>query len=231
MASADTDLTSFPRPSVAVDVAVMTARREGTLGVLLHRRSGDKAGEWALPGRFLRERERLSHAVAKTLSEKCGLPDRSLAGAGPRQLHVFDDPHRDDRGWVLSVAHMLALPYAELGQAVASRTDVRIVPIDDGTLHLPDRQRRLPYGQDEIVQRAVEELRWLYEQGPDPEGLLGSDAFTLSELRDVHAAVLGEPWQIDTFRRRMQPLLLETGEQTAGGPGRPAALFRKAAPH
>lgn len=222
------DLSSFPRPSVAVDVAVMTVLPEGELGLLLHRRIGDRAGEWALPGRFLRDRERLSHAVAAALSEKCDLPARSLAGAVPRQLHVFDDPARDNRGWVLSMAHLLGLPYLELAPAVTARPDLRLVVVKDGRLRLPDRQRQLPYGQDEIVLRAVEELRWRYEQGPDPEGLLGTDVFTLSELRDVHAAVLGEAWQIDTFRRRMQPHLVETGEQTSGGPGRPAALFSKA---
>ncbi|MDP1878599.1 MAG: NUDIX hydrolase, partial [Actinomycetota bacterium] len=54
------DLDRFPRPSVAVDVAVMTVTPDHGLGVLLHRRTGDRSGQWALPGRFLRERERLA---------------------------------------------------------------------------------------------------------------------------------------------------------------------------
>jgi hypothetical protein len=121
----------------------------------------------------------------------------------------------------------MALPFVELAPALADRTDLSLAVVGDGRILLPDRQRQLPFGQDAIVRRAVEELRRLYGRSPDPEGLLGVEEFTLSELRDVHAAVLGEGWQIDTFRRRMQPRLVETGEQTSGGPGRPAALFRR----
>jgi 8-oxo-dGTP diphosphatase len=223
-----TDLADFPRPSVAVDVAVMTVTDSGELGFLVHRRSGDRAGTWALPGRFLRERERLAQAVERALEDKCGLTTRSLAGRTPRQLHVFDDPERDDRGWVLSAAHLLVLPIERLDPAVASNDGLAIAPIRDDRAVLPDRQRRLPYGQDEIVQRAHDELRREYRETPDPERFLDREEFTLSELSVVHFAVLGsDHWAIDTFRRKMSRQLRDTGEVTRGGPGRPAALFRR----
>ena len=75
---------------------------------------------------------------------------------------------------------------------------------------------------------AVDEMRRLYSQAPDPEALMGRTEFTLAELRDLHRAVLDHDWQIDTFRRFMQPLLVETGDVTSGRPGRPAALYRVA---
>lgn len=222
------DLSAYPRPSVAVDVAVMTVTEAGELAVLVVRRSGDRAGTWALPGRFLRERQRLADAVAATLEEKCGLPSSSLAGRRPRQLHVFDDPDRDDRGWVLSVAHLLVLPWRRLQPAVQADDGLTLAAIRKGRAVLPDRQRALPYGQDEIVARAHDELRLTYRETPDPEHFIEDDAFTLSELADVHFAVLGkEHWAIDTFRRKMSRQLRETGELTRGGPGRPAALFRR----
>jgi ADP-ribose pyrophosphatase YjhB (NUDIX family) len=225
---ATSDLDAYPRPSVAIDVAVLTVTEAGELGVLLHRRTGDKAGTWALPGRFLRERERLAHAVERTLEEKCGLPARALAGRTPRQLNVFDDPDRDDRGWVLSVAHQLVLPIGRLEPVVAGDDGLTIAPIRGDRPVLPDRQRRLPYGQDEIIARAHAELRRAYRETPDPERFLDTDTFTLSELGVVHFAVLGkEHWAIDTFRRKMSRQLRDTGEVTRGGPGRPAALFRR----
>lgn len=222
------DLDRFPRPSVAVDVAVMTVTDAGELAVLVLRRNGDRAGAWALPGRFLRERERLADAVAATLEDKCGLTRATLAGRTPRQLHVFDDPARDDRGWVLSVAHLLVLPQERLAPAVQGSDDLALAPLRRGRAVLPDRQKALPYGQDEIVARAHADLRREYRQTPDPERFLDVDAFTLSELADVHFAVLGkEHWAIDTFRRKMSRQLRDTGEVTRGGPGRPAALFRR----
>jgi ADP-ribose pyrophosphatase YjhB (NUDIX family) len=228
MASTDSDLALFPRPSVAVDVAVMTVAESGELGVLVHRRTGDRAGSWALPGRFLRERERLEEAVATTVEEKCHLSPRSLAGRRPRQLHVFDDPARDDRGWVLSVGHLLAMPHERLTSVVAEHDDLVIAPIRRGRAVLPDGQETFPYGQDEIVTRARDELRTLYMDRPDPERFIEADAFTLTELGEVHFAVLGkEHWSIDTFRRKMSRQLRETNELSRGGPGRPAALYRR----
>ena len=89
-------------------------------------------------------------------------------------------------------------------------------------------QKSLPYGQDEIVSRAHDELRTLYMDKPDPERFIEADAFTLTELGEVHFAVLGkEHWSIDTFRRKMSRQLRETKELSRGGPGRPAALYRR----
>lgn len=223
-----TDLSQWPRPSVAVDVALLTVLASGELAVLVHERAGDYAGTWALPGRFLRQRERLADAVTRTLEEKCYLPTRALAGRVPRQLHVFDDPARDDRGWVLSIAHLLVLPREHVAPVVHAHADLALAPIRGGRAALPSQQRSLPFGQDEIVTRAHEELRALYRESPDPERFLDLDEFTLSELAEVHFAILGEDhWAIDTFRRKMSRQLRETGELRRTAPGRPAALFRR----
>ncbi len=73
-------LTDFPRPSVAVDVAVCTVV-DGRLAVVVWRRAGRTAhGEWALPGSFVQKRERLRDAVDRTLRDKCG-----LVGLAPTQ--------------------------------------------------------------------------------------------------------------------------------------------------
>lgn len=224
------DLDSYPAPHVAVDVAVVTVLPEHTLGILVLRRTGDRAGSWALPGRFVRSGERLTDAVTATLHEKCGFDPPLLRGRTPRQLHVFDDPARDDRGWVMSVAHLIGLPVERIADAVERNDDLMIAPIKGSRLAVPG-QRRLPYEQDDIVSYVVDELRRLYSNVPDPEGLIEANEFTLAELRDVHSAVLGDEWQIDTFRRHMQPLLDETGHTTAGRPGRPAALYRQANHH
>src|SRR4051794_17762491 len=113
--SADKALSEYPRPSVAVDTAVLVVGdRPGDLHVLLHRRESEHRGEeWALPGTFLHDRqtgagaadrETLAEAVLRSLQHKAG-----LVGTQPEQLHVFDRPDRDDRGWVLSVAHVVVL--------------------------------------------------------------------------------------------------------------------------
>ena len=203
-------LTDYPRPSVAVDTAVLTLDEAGAGLLVLQVRRNDGPG-WALPGTFLHEGERLAEAVDRSLREKAGVD-----GLAPRQLHVFDDPGRDDRGWVLSVAHLVVVRPERLASRHPERT--RLVPTS--------RPGRLPHDHGGIIARAVADLRPRYAAAPDPDGLL-PDEFTLRELRLAHEAVAGEPLQRDRFRRGMEPHLESTGELTSGVRGRPAELFRR----
>lgn len=224
-----TDLTDFPRPSLAVDVAVCTVA-EGRLAMLLWRRTGATAHrEWALPGSFVRERERLDHAVERTLRDKCG-----VVGLAPTQLRVMDDPGRDDRGWVLSVAHLDVVAADALASGVLEGR-VQVAPVSQrpagrrrSVLDLPDRQRRLPFDHEEIARYAIDELRTRNLERPDPAGLLGP-RFTMLRLRRLHEAIAGTAIQKDTFRRTMAPHLEETDDVEHGVVGRPARVFRRRA--
>lgn len=206
-------LADYPRPSVAVDVAVLTVPEGGELSVLLTLTNDAARGgepEWRLPGTFLREGETLADAVLRSLLEKAG-----VSGLRPRQLHVFDRPDRDDRGWVLSVAHLDVVRADRI--PLIERT--QLVPITE----LPPLQ----FDHAEIVDAAVARLRVDYAGAPDPAALLGQ-AFTMRELRAVHEAVAGERLQPDTFRRRVLDALVATGETVSVGRGRPAEVFRRA---
>jgi len=121
-------LTDYPHPAVAVDTAVLTVQPlpdgRSQLAVLQVRRSGShRHGSWALPGTFLHQGERLIDAAHRSLQTKAGID-----GVTPTQLHVFDDPDRDERGWVLSVAHLDALPHTQLVDALHARDDIRLAP-------------------------------------------------------------------------------------------------------
>lgn len=210
--SAGKALADYPRPSVAVDTAVLTISKEGTLSVLLALTNDAVRGgtaEWRLPGTFLHRGETLAMAVLRSLRDKAG-----VEGLAPRQLHVFDDPMRDDRGWVLSVAH---LDVVRLPRLAASER-ARLVPIDA----LP----ALTYDHAAIVTYAVEALRADYRRMPDPAGLL-EQPFTMRELRALHEAIAGERLLPDTFRRSMLQQLTGTGEQSRAGRGRPAELYAR----
>jgi 8-oxo-dGTP diphosphatase len=212
--SAGRTLADYPRPSVAVDAALLTVMPdEDCLSVLqVHRAegpNGDPPG-WGLPGTFLHKGELLLDAVQRCLRVKAGVD-----GTRPRQLHVFDKPDRDDRGWVLSVAHMDVVRPELLDGRIEEKT--RIVPADDLGI--------LPYDHTEIIRQAVATVRASYELGPDPERLL-TGPFTILQLRLMHESVVGRKFQRDTFRRLMEPQLVGTGRTTAGTRGRPAELFR-----
>jgi 8-oxo-dGTP diphosphatase len=210
--SAGKSLVDYPRPSVAVDTALLTLGSAGVLEVLQVRRPDGRG--WRLPGTFLHPGERLIDAVHRSLAEKAG-----VTGLNPRQLHVFDDPTRDNRGWVLSVAHIDVVPLDRLMvDEQARRAGVRLISVTD--------PGRLPHGHSDIIELAVLRLRARYSTSPDPDHLLG-EAFTLRELRLVHEAVAGQPLLRDTFRRSMAEHLTATAEMTNGLRGRPAELFRR----
>ena len=227
--STQTDLQRYPRPSLAIDVALLTVvpGYRPHLGVVLVRhRNGDGGPGWCLPGTFVHEGERLADAVRRVLRDKAG-----LSGVDPRQLHVFDDPARDPRGWVVTVAHADTIRAEDVDTHRSSDHDVTVAPVEgtgaSARAQLPDRQRTLPYDHAEILSVATEDLRRRYAEAPDPAGLL-PEPFTLLQLRQVHEAVGGRPLQKDTFRRRMEPHLIATDDRTTGTTGRPAQLFRRA---
>ncbi|PRY10243.1 NUDIX hydrolase [Kineococcus rhizosphaerae] len=199
------DLQSYVRPSVAVDTVVLTVAPDAGLSVLLVRGPG---GGWALPGTFLHEGETLAQAVLRSLRDKA-----HVDGLRPRQLHVFDALDRDDRGWVLSVAHLDVVPWERLTPVP---DDVRLVP--------PDRTGPLPFDHAEIVDLGVQHTRREYAAAPDPAGLL-PQPFTLRQLQTLHEAVAGGALPRDTFRRRVEPALRDTGELSSGQVGKPARLF------
>jgi len=223
--STGASLADYPQPSVAVDTAVLTLALRTTrapgapparLSVLLVRRAeGAGDPQWALPGTFLHQGERLADAVTRSLTEKAG-----VTGGHPAQLAVFDDPHRDERGWVLSVAHLAVIPYVALERALLAAPErVRLAPVS--------RPGPLPYDHADIVRAAKTELRRRYADRPDPEHLLGP-RFTFRELRDVHEAIAGKTLQKDTFRRAMEPRLRGTGTLSSGTVGRPSQRFSRA---
>ena len=220
-------LRDYPRPAVGVDIAVMTVpgplSETSQLHLLLYRRAdGFAAGNWALPGTLVRKRERLAPAIARALRIKTGIK----SGPDPVQLEVFDDPDRDARGWVMTVVHAGLMAYEPLAAAIGQSDDATLVPVEEGLAILPDRQRRLPFDQERVVELAAQWAAGEYARATDPYGLL-PEPFTLTQLRQLHQAVEGQRWQKDVFRRRVAGTVVDAGGRTVVTTGRPAALLRR----
>jgi 8-oxo-dGTP diphosphatase len=194
-------LSDYPQPSVAVDTAVLTVH-DGSLHVVLVQNDTG----WRLPGTFVHEGETLAHAVLRSLRDKAG-----IEGLQPRQLHVFDEPDRDDRGWVISVAHLVVVPESSV-------TSAEVTPVHAA--------HGLVYDHAAIIQLAIDTLRAEYRASPDPEGLLGSE-FTLLELLRLHETIAGERLGKDTFRRHMVGQLVETDAYQQGRVGKPAKIYSR----
>ncbi len=223
--SSSLDPTTFPRPAVTVDLVVFTVR-DGALELLLvRRREPPHAGEWALPGGFVRagdgrsgDGESVEDAAFRELAEETGLGRRDVF---LEQLYTFGDPGRDPRARVISVA-WYALVRPDLAPtAGGDASDAAWRPCAD--------RPTLAFDHDAIVSRAVDRLRGKLDYAPVAFDLVG-ETFTVAELRAVHDAVKGERQDPANFRRRFRRMV-EDGLVTRA-PGkrltarRPAALYR-----
>jgi 8-oxo-dGTP diphosphatase len=224
------DASRFPRPSVAVDVVLLTVR-DGAIWALLGRRDDHPyRGRWALPGGFLRIDESLDAAATRVLKTKAGLRD-----VFTEQLYTFGSPKRDPRTRVLSVAYYALVDPATLERAQVpglslARIDVPwtgetggpVSALDDGGTPLP-----LAFDHAEILGMAVKRIRGKLDYAPIGFELL-PQAFSLRDLRLVHEAILGRAFNKDSFRRRIldRALVVPTGERAVGVGHRPPELYR-----
>jgi 8-oxo-dGTP diphosphatase len=116
----------YPRPSVTVDIALVT--REDRQRVLLIQRKADPfAGQWALPGGFVDEGERLIDAARRELKEETGLEQTEL-----EQFRTFGNPGRDPRGWTVSVVHLARVAPDQLNAVAGDdAADARWFSLDE----------------------------------------------------------------------------------------------------
>ena len=222
------DASRFPRPSVAVDVAVITAA-EGQLRALLVQRSAPpQAGRWGLPGGFLQLDEGLDAAAERVLAAKAGLRDVYL-----EQLYTFGAVDRDPRTRVISVAYVVLVPPSALA---GLNGGTRVAPLQvpwagetGGPVHALDDRTPLPLAFDhaDILGVAVQRLRGKLDYSNVGFRML-PPAFTLRALQHLHETVLGRSLNKDSFRRRLRAsgLVEATGERQRDVGHRPAALYR-----
>ncbi len=221
----------FARPSVAVDIVVLTIEpTQGELSVLLVQRNEHPfKGAWALPGGFLRvgpsaknQGEDLDAAAVRELEEEAGLSAKDVL---LEQLHAFGKAGRDPRMRVVSVAYYALvrpdlLPFVRPGGDVSS---VRWMSVAKA-LEAP-----LAFDHEDILTAALARVRERLETTSVARSLV-PDPFTIPELRAAFEVVSGEKLDHGNFRRKFNALV-ESGV-VVRAPGKrataskPAAVYR-----
>ena len=246
------DPSQFERPSVTVDILVMTVL-ERKLHLLLVRRSElPFLGKWALPGGFLKMDESAEEAAARIVLAKAG-----VSGAHLEQLYTFSSVERDPRTRVLSIAYLATVPYGKLKFAAGDSVDNASLYTVDGisgdgidtgsedafasdeselVLTSPEGNeitgRDLAFDHEMIIRTAVLRMRGKIGYTDLAFGFLEDpSAFTLTELRHIYEAVLGRALDVGNFRRTIKRDYESAGKITErglekGSVGRPAMLYR-----
>ncbi|MGB0129293.1 MAG: NUDIX domain-containing protein [Rhodocyclaceae bacterium] len=198
-----------------VDVVLLTLQHGSLKLALLKRDHEPFKGVLALPGGYIHAHEDLDarDAAARVLKTKTGVESPYL-----EQLASFSGPARDPRGWSVSIAYY-ALVASEVVEA-AGVAPIKLAAVDKGLA--------LPFDHKQIVDTAVARLRSKSQYSSLPCHLAG-ETFTLPQLQRIYEALMGEPLNKVSFRRKVDEMgILEplTGQFEAAGAHRPAQLYR-----
>jgi 8-oxo-dGTP diphosphatase len=170
---------------------------EGELRVLLVKRSAEPFAEsWALPGGEIQLDEPFDSAAQRILSESAG-----LWGVYLEQLYTFGDPGRDPRGRGVSIAYYALMPAMSIGSGMTTARPGR--GWSDAAWH-PVDQLPGPLAFDHA--RIISYARWRLSQKISYTPLafhLLPEHFTMSDLRGVYEAIVGEAYDPSNFTRQM----------------------------
>src|SRR5579859_3554935 len=119
------DASKYDRPSVTVDVVMMSLRQRDLQVLLIKRRSWPYEGMWAIPGGFVNIDESLETAAKRELQEETEVENVYL-----EQLYTFGDPGRDPRTRVITVVYFALLDSERLHvKAASDAADVGWFPV------------------------------------------------------------------------------------------------------
>lgn len=214
-ARATYDAQAYERPSVTVDVVILTVRDRRLWVLLIQRRHWPDEGMWAIPGGFVQPDESLETAARRELEEETGVREEYL-----EQLYTFGDPDRDPRTRVITVVYYALIRADHLRlEAADDAADARWFPM----YALP----QMAFDHDRILSYTRQRLRAKLEYTTIGYQLLPHE-FTLSELQEVYEAILDRRLDKRNFRKKvlLTGILQPTQHTRKVGQHRPAALYR-----
>jgi 8-oxo-dGTP diphosphatase len=205
----------YARPALTADIVVFALDEHDLQVMLIQRDLAPFAGNWALPGGFVRVEETLDEAAARELREETGLQDIFL-----EQLYTFGTVDRDPRERIVTVAYYALVNLA--GHAVQASTDARSAAwfsVND----LP----KLAFDHRQILDVALERLRGKVRYQPIGFELLPEN-FTLRQLQHLYEIILDRPLDKRNFRKKVlgMGIIKETNEIETDVAHRAARLFR-----
>ncbi len=204
---------------LTVDLAILTVR-DGALAVLVVERGNEPyRGQAALPGGFLHKDERLGDAALRELAEETSVDGRDLH---LEQLAVYDEPDRDPRGRIVSVAYLALAPDLPVPTGGSDAASARWAPVSEV-------RDVLAFDHTRILDDAIERAQSLLEFTTLAAAFC-ADEFTIGDLRNVYEVVWDTRLDPRNFSRKIAStagFVQPTGGQRSPDTGRPANLYRR----
>ncbi|RKR76670.1 NUDIX hydrolase [Frondihabitans australicus] len=224
------------QPKLAVSTVIFSLLPSETTGrmalhlPLVRRIREPHRGRWALPGGPLAPDEDLPDAARRHLHDTTALSPTYL-----EQLYAFGAPARGGEERVVSIVYWALVSQesasgrpAGADPAALSSAAAALVSGDPNVCWFDaDDLPPLAFDHRTIVDYALWRLRTKIEYSRIAHAFVG-DTFTLTQLREVHEAVLGRALDPANFRRMIEASdsVIPTGEHLLGTKHRPPKLYR-----
>ena len=200
---------------LTTDAVVFTVDKDILKLLLIKRKGSPFQGMFALPGGFLRDKDKtLDDCAYRELHEETGVKDIFL-----KKQTAFGDSGRDPRGRVVTISYLALINSENLELMPATdAADAAWFPVKS----LP----KLAFDHEKIVEHALDKLqRELHTTNIAFQLLPGR--FTLTEMQMVYEAVYETKLDKRNFRKKINSLnLLKNTHQTKmEGAHRPAKLY------
>ena len=217
-------------PHISVDCVVFGFDSK-QLNVLLVKRqiveNDCEPEKMKLPGSPINDNENLEQSAYRILRELTGLERIFL-----KQFAVFSSPERlqpqTDLDWLqkmsgMNVERMVTVAYYSLIKINGTN-----LPLSESSQWVNvDEIPQLTFDHNEIVQRAIEQLR--HEMLTEPIGFeLLPKKFTVTQLQTLHEVLLGQKIDNRNFRKRILKLkyIVPLNEREKGVDHKPARFYR-----
>ena len=181
-----------PKLLVSVDCIVLGFENKKLQLLIGKRKVEPYSGKLSLYGGFVRENESLKEAANRVLFQCTGINDIYM-----QQVGAFGETDRDPGDRVISIAYCALINVSDYDHSLLEEHDLQWVDINK----LPNL-----FGDHiEMVQQALKQLRKLINKDPLGFNLL-PELFTLTQLQNVHEAIMGVEIDKRNFRKRIKQI-------------------------
>ncbi len=199
----------YEKPSVAVDMVLFTIVDDALKCALIKREEHPFKDMLSLPGVFVGIDESLDDAVKRGIGTKAGLHDIYF-----EQLYTWGAVDRDPRMRIISVSYLALVPIEKLD------TTALLYSCDEiGKMQLAfDHKKIIEYARERVKNKA-NYTNIAFEFLPEE--------FTLPQLQRVYEILLDKPLYKANFRKKIEPLIIDTEKMTGGAAHRPSKLYKQ----